>query len=70
MRPQPSRVDARQVRLVEINRPLYLAVAYTAERSQIPLVSVQVMHCKDIGTRPILDFAELATPAGSPYHPS
>jgi hypothetical protein len=34
--PQPSKVDACEVRLVEINHPLCLPMASLAERSQIP----------------------------------
>jgi hypothetical protein len=67
MCPQRSRVYAREVRLVEINRPLHLTVASLAERRQIPrqevpLVTVQVVDRVHIGADPILDSAELATP--------
>jgi len=75
MCPQPSRVYAREVRLVEINRPLRLTGASLAERRQIPrqelpLVTVQVVDREHIGADPVLDSAELATPHSPPPHPS
>jgi len=75
MRPQPSRVDACEVRLVEINSPLDLSVACLAERSQVPgqevpLVTIQVVNRKDKRAGPVLDSAEFTTPARSPSHPS
>jgi hypothetical protein len=54
---------------------LNLVVASLAERSQIPgkkvpLVVIQVVNREDVRRVTILDFAEFATPACSPSHPS
>ena len=75
MRPQPSRVNARQVRLVEIKCPMHLAVASLAECSQIPrqeitLVTVQVANCEEFQWRAVLDSAKFATPANASPRPS
>jgi hypothetical protein len=71
MRPQSSGIHAREVRLVEINRPLHLAVASYRQfpRQEIPLVTVQVVDREHIGADLVLDSAELAAPHDPPFHP-
>jgi hypothetical protein len=61
--------------LAEVNSPLDLEMTILAERGQIPrqeipLVTVQMVNREYVGSRPILYSAKLATPAGSPPHPS
>lgn len=71
MCPQSSGIQAREVRLVEINRPLHLAVASYRQipRREIPFVAVQVVDREHIGADLVLDSAELAAPHSLPLHP-
>ena len=74
MRPQPSRVCAREVRLASINSPLHLTVASLAERRRIPRqelphVTVQVVDREHIGADLVPDSAELAAPHSPPLYP-
>jgi hypothetical protein len=73
--PDSVRVDASEVGLKEVKRPLNSMVASLAERSQIPrqeipFVAVQVVNREEVRSWPVSDSAKLATPTSPPSNPS
>jgi len=75
MRPQPFWIDACEIGLAEVERPLDFAVASLAEcsqipRQQIPLVAIQMVNSEAVRWVAVLGSAEFAAPAGSSSYPS